>query len=137
MPPRTPTSLKSAKPSPRGFTAIIVDDQHQLAEALAQRLALDGFETVVTTTATEALRLCMERRYDLAFVDLKLPDMSGGTVVRELKRRSPGSSVVLMTGFAASLDDPELAAAGADAVLPKPWRATELSCILEKVAPEA
>ena len=65
----------------------------------------------------EALRLVSrDRPLDLAVVDLMLPDGNGTTVVREIKRRSPGTPVVVLT---ASQDLSEALAAGADKAMPK------------------
>ena len=111
-------------------SALVVEDQQELAELLVERLALDGFEATVATTGKSALDLCRERLYDVAFVDLKLPDMSGIATAAELKRQIPELRVILMTGFASSLGDPEISWAHVDGVLPKPWRPAELNAIL-------
>lgn len=113
--------------------AIIIDDQRALAELLAERLSLDGFQTTVTSTATEGLALSANRSYDVAFVDLKLPDMSGIAAAAELKKRSDRLRVILVTGFASSTDDAEMRWAHIDAVLPKPWKPSELDAILRMV----
>ena len=129
-----------ARPSPKngngeivaaeGTAAIVIDDQRRLAELLAERLAMDGFETTVATTATEALKICGTRSYEVAFIDLQLPDMSGIAAASELKKMLPKLRVILMTGFAASLNDLDAHWSHVDAVLPKPWRPAELSAIL-------
>ncbi len=118
---------------PNGPAAIIIDDQRALAELLAERLSLDGFDTTVATTAAEGFTLFDSRSYRVAFVDLKLPDTSGIAVAAELKRRSPDIKVILITGFATSVDDTEPGWTHIDGVLPKPWRPNELETILHTV----
>ncbi len=116
--------------SPVGLSAIIVDDQRGLAELLAERLAMDGIRATVATSAGEALKACSSQPFDVAFVDLRLPDMSGIATAAELKKLSSAMRVVLMTGFAISPDDAETRWPQLDGVLPKPWRQGELESLL-------
>jgi DNA-binding response OmpR family regulator len=110
--------------------ALIVDDQRPLAELLAERLAQEGIEATVTATAAEGLAVSVRRTFDIAFVDLKLPDMNGIAVAAQLKQKLPSLRVILVTGFAASVDDAEPNWTPVDAVLPKPWKPAELEAIL-------
>ncbi|GEM_PF-5209354 len=116
-----------------GLSAIIIDDQRGLAESLAERLALDGIRCTVTTTASQGLEACANNNFDVAFVDLNLPDMSGLAAASELKRLSRALRVVLVTGFATGLDDIDLCAPQVDVVLPKPWRPAELENLLHSL----
>lgn len=113
--------------------ALVVDDQRPLAELLAERLAMDGIHTEIATTAAEALALAGNNHFDIAFVDLKLPDMSGAMAAAHLKRRDPGLKVVLITGYASSVDEAEPFWTHVDGVLPKPWQPAELAAILRTI----
>src|SRR5215212_4696669 len=106
---------------------LIVEDHALFAEmlavalgrALASKLQKPGdFSSFAyATSIAEALqRLSAERPFDLAVVDLILPDGDGTTVVREIKRRSPGTPVAVLT---ARQDLSEALAAGADEAIPK------------------
>ncbi len=121
--------MAEASPTPAS-AVLIIDDQRPLAELLAERLALEGVEATVATTATEGLAASIRRPFDVAFVDLKLPDMSGIAAAAELKKRLPELKIILITGFAASIDDAEPGWTHIDGVLPKPWRPAELEAIL-------
>jgi len=114
-------------------TAIVVDDQRWLASALAERLSLDGFQSVVAGSAAEALSVFDNQAYDVAFIDLALPDGNGIDLAGEFKKRQPQLMVVLITGFAASRDDPSLGSTSVDVVLPKPWAPRELESIIRRV----
>lgn len=119
-------------PSP-ALSALIIDDQRGLAELLAERLGMEGIECEVATTATEGLQACASKSFNVAFVDLKLPDMSGIAAAMELKRLLKDLKVILMTGFASSLDDIDVGASHLDGVLPKPWRPGELEALLHSL----
>lgn len=116
-----------------GLSAIIIDDQPGLAELLAERLALGGIRCTIATSAADGLQACAEQPFDVAFVDLKLPDMSGIAAAAELKRLSREMRVILVTGFAASVDDIDIGSSQLDGVLPKPWRAAELEALLRSL----
>jgi CheY-like chemotaxis protein len=112
-----------------GKNILIVEDHVLFAEMLAVMLARvlrspgepekpGNFpKFYYATSIAEALRLVSrDRPLDLAVVDLMLPDGNGTTVVREIKRRSPGTPVAVLT---ASQDLSEALAAGADKAMPK------------------
>ncbi len=117
-------------------TALIVDDQKALAELLAVRLGMEGVEATVATRATEGLALSARQTFDVAFVDLKLPDMSGIAAATEMKKNDPNLRVILITGYAASVDESEPGWTHIDGVLPKPWRPAELEAILNTLRRE-
>jgi len=106
---------------------LIVEDHALFAEMLAFVLgrALAGepqkpgdfTSFAYATSIAEALqRLSAARPFDLAVVDLILPDGDGTTIVREIKTRTPGTPVAALT---ASQDLSEALAAGADEAMPK------------------
>jgi DNA-binding response OmpR family regulator len=73
------------------------------------------------------------RSYDVAFVDLALPDGNGMALACELKMRQPGLKIVLITGFASTSDDPSMRSESVDLVLPKPWTPAELASALRRI----
>ena len=120
---------------------LIVEDHALFAEVLAVALGralaselqkLGDFTSFAyATSIAEALqRLSAERPFDLAVVDLILPDGDGTTVVREIKRRSPGTPVAVLS---ASQDLSKAMAAGADEVIPKRARLVEIVASLARL----
>ena len=121
---------------------LIVDDHKSFAEALelALRPALandpgtpGGSPTFVrATSVAEGLRLVSgDGPFDLAVVDLMLPDGNGTTVVREIKAQSPGTPVAVVS---ASEDLSEALAAGADEAIPKDTGFAEIVASLLRLA---
>src|SRR5215203_3329443 len=121
---------------------LIVEDHALFAEVLAVALGralaselqkLGDFTSFAyATSIAEALqRLSAERPFDLAVVDLILPDGDGTTVVREIKRRSPGTPVAVLT---ASEHLSKALAAGADKAIPKRMRLEEIAACLVRLA---
>jgi PAS domain S-box-containing protein len=111
---------------------LIVDDNAELAGSLrdvllAARTDADApLHVTVAARGSEALERAAQERFDVALVDVKLPDGSGVDLIAPLKLAAPGSEVVLITGFGSV--DAALAAmrSGAYAMILKSFRPEEL-----------
>lgn len=123
------TSYGSA-PWPGVWSALIVEDFAPLAQALSQRLMLYGCETLIATGVTAAEDLLNSRQFDLALVDLELPDGDGVTVAKRIRECNEGAYVILMSGFLVSRRDRRLRGY-VDAVICKPWQPGELQRVLD------
>ena len=65
-------------------TAVVVEDDHDVGDAISKLLDQAGFDVVVARTGTEALTLVGEGRPDLVTLDLTLPDIDGVEVCRQI-----------------------------------------------------
>jgi DNA-binding NtrC family response regulator len=84
--------------SSRDIQVILVDDEADLVNLLATRLNKRDIEAVATTSGKEALAVCRERNFDVAIVDLKMPDMDGVEVMQKLKAMQPFIETIMFTG---------------------------------------
>ena len=66
---------------------LLVDDDETLIETMARRFERKGMDVAAARTAGQALDLAAERRFDVALVDLNLPDMSGVELLAKLKEQ--------------------------------------------------
>lgn len=107
---------------------LLVDDDEPLAAILATRLRTSGFDVEVQLNGASALQAASERHPDLVVLDLRLPDMSGFDVCKELRRLfHPWEVPILMlTAVDQPLAQLKGFACGADAYLTKPCDSTEL-----------
>jgi DNA-binding response OmpR family regulator len=80
-------------------TILLVDDRETTRNTFATCLRLNGFATSTAPTGTAALLAAADRHFDTILVDLKVPDVPGTEVVRELKRRGCRVPVVIYTMF--------------------------------------
>ena len=132
-----PSSVASpetgALPPARGHV-LVVDDHAALADNLREILTEDetGVEVTVLGSGAAALEAARERGFDVAIVDVKLPDGSGVDLLPALKEAAPLGEVILITGFATI--DAAIAAlrGGAFALLLKSFRPEELRSIVEQ-----
>lgn len=78
---------------------LIVDDNRELAENLAEILELEGLETVVMDDPHAVLRAGPELRFDAALLDVRMPGMDGIDLLKQLAERAPDAVYMLMTAF--------------------------------------
>jgi DNA-binding NarL/FixJ family response regulator len=100
---------------------VIVDDHRLFVDALALLLGHDDRLEVIGTAGDgpTAIDLAVEGQAEVAVIDVRMPEVDGLETARRLRARSPGTSVILVSG----LDEPQLAEqareAGAVALLKK------------------
>ena len=135
-PAAAPVGPPTAPPAAgkRGAARILaVDDDPRLSEMLRAMLAVSGHQVVIAGNGVEALALLDQQPFDLVCTDLGMPGMNGWEVAREVRRRAPGTPVVLVTGWDVQLDSDELAANTVDAVLAKPYRLAQVESLIAQV----
>lgn len=114
--------------SPRGRrTILMVEDDDDVAELVAEMLENLGYRAVRAATAARALDTLEEsRQVDLVFSDVMMPGgMNGVELAREIRRRQPELPVVLTSGYAEAFRH-EAAAEGL-LMLPKPYDMDDLA----------
>lgn len=109
---------------------MIVDDDQDLAESLADLLAANGYQVEVANNGREAVERFREKDYGITFMDVRMPVMNGVDSFFAIRALRPHAKVVLMTGYEESIVAKALAA-GALGLLTKPFRIEEL---LDKLA---
>jgi DNA-binding NtrC family response regulator len=77
---------------------LLVDDEEDLVTFLAHRLGKRGLEVTTALSGEEALVAASEAKFEVAVVDLKMPDMDGITVIEKLKALQPFIEVLMLTG---------------------------------------
>jgi DNA-binding NtrC family response regulator len=137
----------ASPPSSRGFTQVhnqppatprllVVDDDAPIL-ALVERVASQtGFDVTTCGGGTDALRSVIRRPADLALVDLRMPDVDGLDLLRQLKTTVPGCEVILMTGYAAVDSAVEAIKLGAREYLSKPLDLDRLRKLLSEIRSE-
>jgi two-component system NtrC family sensor kinase len=85
---------------PRGGKILVVDDEPAVADTLADLLSADGHQVDRANSGARALELIEETEYDLILSDIRMPDVTGRDLYREVLRRHPGVAerLAFMTG---------------------------------------
>ncbi len=81
-------------------SVLVVDDEASVATTIKAILELDGHQVVAETKGEAALRQIREREFDVVLTDLRLEDIDGLEILREVQRRWPDTSAIMLTGYA-------------------------------------
>ena len=100
---------------------LIVDDERNIRRSLATFFESLGHEVLTAENGAQAVTQFGENQVDLVLTDFRMAEMSGLELLRDIKRRSPDSLVILMTAFATVENAVEAMKAGAYDYLTKPF----------------
>jgi UDP-3-O-acyl N-acetylglucosamine deacetylase len=100
--------------------ALLVDDETGILETLGGVLSDNGFATVTTTSGEEAITLYRERRPDVVFLDVWLPDRDGLETLERLRELDPDAAVVMLSGHGTTATAVRAIRMGAHDYLEKP-----------------
>jgi len=105
---------------------LIIEDNQRLCQAVAESLRSQGFAVDTAATAAEGLRIWQTADYDVAVLDLMLPDGSGLGALKEMRGRGSKTPVLILTALGAIEDRVRGLDCGADDYLVKPFATQEL-----------
>lgn len=110
---------------------LIVDDDKHILKTFKAILELRGYRIHVAESGQEALEMFGNDIYNLALLDIKLPDMEGTELLAKMHRAKPQMMKIMVTGYA-SLDNAALSLnSGADAYIMKPVMPEKLISVIE------
>ena len=106
-------------------TVLVVEDETKIRELLRSYLEREGFTVLTTASGAEAIGLAEHAAPDLIVLDLRLPDVPGEEVAREV-RRSSAVPILMLTAKSAEDDRIHGLEVGADDYVTKPFSPREL-----------
>jgi DNA-binding response OmpR family regulator len=105
---------------------LVVDDESNIRFFLKRVLARDGYQVIAAATGEAALDLLRKEEFALVLLDLKLQGIGGMDVLEQLRRYSPNTAVIVLTGYASLDTAVEALRHGAHDYLFKPAKTIEL-----------
>jgi DNA-binding NtrC family response regulator len=117
----------------RRLHVLVVEDETTLRELLSEVLRAWGYQVAVTGEAREALELLRNQLFEVAVLDIHLPDMHGVELLRQVKRHDPSMEVLMMTGDPTVATAVEALKLGAYDYLQKPLILDELRHLLDHI----
>jgi len=117
---------------------LIVDDDESIREVLTSILTDEGYIVDAVDTGEKAIKATHEKFYNLALIDIRLPDMEGTKLLTELKDTVPKMRKIIITGYPTLQNAIEAVNRGADAYIVKPINMDEaLKTIREQLQKQA
>jgi CheY-like chemotaxis protein len=112
---------------------LIVEDEPQIAAVIAHKLGKAGLKAQSVFDAGQALRRLQAERFDLVLIDLHLPGMSGGELVKALALdpATRALPILIITGTPFRPEPADLGSAMVRGVLPKPFSPSELLTLVQ------
>lgn len=111
---------------------IVIDDDKSILRTFTRILQKAGYEIDVAETGKEAFEKAEKRRYGLALVDVRLPDIDGTDLLIKMKDTMKDTIKIVITGFPSLEVGVKALDAGADAYLVKPVKPEELLTLIEE-----
>lgn len=110
---------------------LVVDDEKVVRDFLTRFLKLKSLEVETAESGFAAIKLAEKEKFDLVFLDVRMPKIDGLQTFRRLKKLTPGSKYIMMTGYA--VDDllEQAKNEGAIVSLKKPFDIDELTAVLK------
>ena len=119
--------MKNQKPQ-----VLIVDDEKGLRVGAQRLLEDEGYEVDTAENGTKGIELGTKNEYDLAVIDLKMPDVEGLEVLKKIKSGKPNTVCFIATAYASYDTAIDATRLGAFGYIPKPFTPEELISQLEK-----
>lgn len=111
---------------------LVIDDERIVLDSITKILSAENFEVDVTLSGREGLERAVAGDYDIVLTDLRMPDIGGMRVLRDIKRAQPALPVVMITGFGTVQSAVQAMKLGAAEFLEKPFAPEALVSVVQK-----
>jgi DNA-binding NtrC family response regulator len=112
------------------ISVLVVDDDNGVRDMLSSVLNDEGYLVEVVENGKEAVKACEKSLFDVALIDVELPDMKGTELLNKLKKMQPKMVKIIITGHPSLESAMRAVNERADGYVLKPFEVTEL---LEKI----
>ena len=109
---------------------LIVDDDENIRKVLTTILEDEGYDVESVDTAKKAIERTRRKFYNLALIDIRLPDMEGIELLTKMKNATPKIRKIIITGYPTLQNAVEAVNRGADAYIMKPF---DMEKVLEEI----
>lgn len=111
---------------------LVMEDDLNVANGLKMVLDEDGFMVDLAGTGELAMEAFRQKRFDLLVADLRLPDINGMDVIREIKSKKPDTEVIVITGYGTASTAVEAMKLGVSDFIPKPFTEDQIKTAISE-----
>ncbi len=115
---------------------LVVDDDRELANSLEELLQDEGHEVELASSGEEALCTFRQQDFDITFMDVQMPGMSGVECLLEIRQIEPNAKVMMMSAYMIEELFAQAIELGSLGILRKPFKPEELLRVLDSVKPD-
>jgi DNA-binding NtrC family response regulator len=109
---------------------LVVDDDENIRKVITTILADEGYAVESVDTARKAIEITKRKFFNLALIDIRLPDMEGIELLTKMRDTTPKMRKIIITGYPTLLNAIEAVNSGADAYILKPF---DMEKVLETI----
>lgn len=117
---------------PKNVDLLFVDDDSEFRELAARRFVRSGYQLQQASDGMEALGLAERRQFDVAIVDMRMPNMSGLELMEKLRAANPECEIIMLTGEGTIETAVQAMKLGAFDYLTKPFPLPDLEVVVQK-----
>jgi len=110
---------------------LVVDDDRDHAESVADLLELDGFDIELAFNGEQAIASFSRSDFDVTLLDFRMPGMDGIQTLNKCRAIKPDANVVMMTGYRAEQLIADAVKGGALGILHKPFNSEDLMSLIQ------
>jgi len=112
---------------------LVVDDEPMICQSCKEILEFEGYMVETAISGEEGLKKALEQKFDLAILDIKMPDMSGLNLLKRMRAGQSPTPIVMMTAYSTVETAVEAMKLGATDFVQKPFTPEELSRVVRSV----
>jgi DNA-binding NtrC family response regulator len=116
---------------------LVIDDERIVTDSITKILEAENFEVEVAAAGRLGVELALQKEHALVLTDLRMPDIGGMRVLRDIKRARPSVPVIMITGFASVRSAVQAMKLGAAEFLEKPFAPEDLMRAVRKALYDA
>lgn len=110
---------------------LVVDDMRSVRLTLGGILEDEGHNVIIAEDGYQAIEAVRENRFDIIFMDIKMPGINGVQALREIKRLNPEVAVVMMTAYSVEELIDEARSENARDIIYKPFDIEKILALIE------
>lgn len=115
-----------------GEAILFVDDEPHMGFLVAETLAPVGYRVTTVTSGYESLALLASQSFDVLLTDLKMPEMSGMTLLEQARIVAPAMAMIVVTAYPALTSARQALQAGASDYILKPFALNQLVLVVQR-----
>ncbi|MDX9703397.1 MAG: response regulator [Candidatus Auribacterota bacterium] len=130
------TEKRTEIPSFSRAKILVADDEEAIRELLSEMLTISGHKVKLVANGYEAIEICKKERFDVVFMDIMMPGISGVETVKTIQKQKGHPVLVFITGLNISEDDKKKYQIKKYECITKPFKFSEVNQVLNRVLSE-
>lgn len=124
--------VKGGQKLRKKVSILLIDDDAAIRKTLSNILEEEGYSVEAVESGEKAIKLSNERFFNMALIDIRLPDVEGTKLLERLKKTEPEMVKIIVTGYPSLQNAVEAVNKGADGYIIKPFDVQDLLTMIKK-----